>query len=257
MPARVPAAPAAPAVRSVAALAAMASFGLTGCGGPFDGLSGPQILTTAIETTKQAGSVTLDVTRTAPDGHRRAYLTVGSRGRCAGTLTVGSSGTMELIRTGDVAYVRFDEAFLRAERKDSSPDEIDRTFKELRGRWMKTDASAATGTPGTSAATVAGRGIGLCDLDALLTGLESGAGSARRGEETTVDGHPALRLTASYGGTTATAYVATDGAPYLLKLVTRGGDEPGTVTFSRYDKPAPVRAPAARDIVETGSAEAA
>ncbi|XUL99759.1 hypothetical protein ACQ86F_22235 [Streptomyces venezuelae ATCC 10712] len=45
--------------------------------------------------------------------------------------------------------------------------------------------------------------------------------------------------------------MATQGTPYVLRIVTQGGDEPGTLTFSKYGKPVAAKAPAAKDVVDT------
>jgi hypothetical protein len=45
-------------------------------------------------------------------------------------------------------------------------------------------------------------------------------------------------------------YVAAEGKPYLLKIDQKGGDEPGTIGFSGFNKPVPAEKPADKDIFE-------
>ncbi|WP_149179896.1 hypothetical protein [Streptomyces sp. TRM49041] len=234
-------------------LSSLAVLSLTACGltggqaaekkeetGPFAGLSGPQILNKSIKATKTAESLRFNLTTTsATDGTTKAYMAVDTEGRCSGTLSIGT-GTMEMIKTGGVAYLRFDEAFLREENKDGSPEETEQILKELKGRWMKTDAS----DPETEDS------LELCELGSLLADLETGVNLAGKGEETTVNGKKALKLIESDGEETTTTYVATEGEPYLLKIVVKGGDEPGTITFTDYNKPVTAEAPAAKDILD-------
>ncbi|MFG2329377.1 hypothetical protein ACGFMM_07105 [Streptomyces sp. NPDC048604] len=237
--------------RRRAALAALVvtavAFGGTACGpfeqeasGPFKGLTGPQILNKSIAATKTAKSLTLDLAITSADGPTKAYLAIDRQGRCAGTMTLGATGTAELIKTGNAAYMRFDEAFLREQGKGEPAEQQVAILKQLKGKWVKSDAS----DPETKDS------LELCDLDALLADFEQGVNFATTGGETTVNGRRALRLTEGAGAESTTLYVATEGAPHLLKIVTKGGEEPGTIAFSSYDKPVPARQPAAKDVFE-------
>lgn len=216
--------------------------------GPFGESTGPQILDRAIGATKAAKSLTLDVDVTSDGEPLKAYLSVDTRGKCAGTLTVDATGTAELIKADDKnAYLRFDESFLRAQGKGESPEVQKALLAQLRGRWTKTPVN----DPDT-------RGmLELCDLKGLLAEFEEGGSGIVKGGEARVDGRKALKLTEpgdTATGTngaaaeTNTVYVATEGEPHILRIVTTGGDEPGTITFSHYDRPVEAKAPPAKDI---------
>ncbi|MEU3689612.1 hypothetical protein [Streptomyces narbonensis] len=216
--------------------------------GPFGELTGTQILDKAIGATKTARSVTLDIDVTSDGEPLKAYLSVDTRGKCAGTLTVDATGTAELVKPdGKDAYLRFDESFLRAQAKGESPEVQEALLKELRGRWTKTPVDDPDSRDM----------LALCDLKELLAGFEQGGSGIAKGGETTVGGRKALRLTESGEGEgggegegeTNTVYVATEGTPYLLRIVTTGGDEPGTITFTHYDRPVEAKAPPAEDVV--------
>ncbi|MDO0939158.1 hypothetical protein QQY66_48450 [Streptomyces sp. DG2A-72] len=47
----------------------------------------------------------------------------------------------------------------------------------------------------------------------------------------------AITLTKEEDGATTNTYVATEDEPYILRVVTKGGDEPGDLTLADYDKP--------------------
>ncbi|MFF8379845.1 hypothetical protein ACF07V_27370 [Streptomyces sp. NPDC015661] len=236
----------------VAALSAAFALGATACGpladdakpaGPFGELTGSQIVDKAFAATRTAKSVTVDVDEQSPVEPLKAYLSLDTRGRCTGTLTIGATGTVELLKTdAKSVYMRFDEAFLRQQVKEEGPEAQDAMVKELKGRWMKGPVS----DPDNKGM------LELCDLKELLGGFEEGASGIVKGEETTVGGQKALALTEpGDDGETNTVYVATQGTPYVLKIVTKGGEEPGTITFSHYGKPVEAKAPAAKDVVET------
>lgn len=237
-----------------ATLCAAVALGASACGpfsgggsddakaaGPFGDLSGPQIVNKAIGATKTADSLTLDVALKTTDGPIKAYLATDVRGRCAGTMTVGATGTAELLKPDAKAvYLRFDEAFLKEQAKGESAEVQAAVIKELKGRWVKTDAKDPD----------AKESLALCDLKSLLSEFEQGANMAVKGEETTVGGKKALMLTQGFGSEKTTLYVATEGKPYLLKIVTAGGKEPGTIAFSDYDKPVQAKTPPAKDVVD-------
>ncbi|MFF8832607.1 hypothetical protein [Streptomyces sp. NPDC015131] len=239
-------------VSLVAALCTSAALGLSACGptgtagaasgkeGPFPGLTGPQIADRAIKATKSATSLTLDADITDKEGRTKTFMALDTKGECAGTITENTTGTLEILRTGGLAYLRFDEAFLRDQSEGSSPEETAAVLKTLQGRWVKAD----TNDPDVK------DGLAMCDLDTLLSGFETGGNAARRGAETTVGGKKALTLTEKDGATTYKIYVATEGEPYLLKIDIAGGKEPGTMSFRDYGKPVPAKKPAAKDVVD-------
>jgi hypothetical protein len=56
------------------------------------------------------------------------------------------------------------------------------------------------------------------------------------------------------GKDTYTPYVATEGKPYLLKVISKSAKDPGTVTFSDFNEPVPAEAPKGKviDLDELG-----
>ncbi|WP_128375879.1 hypothetical protein [Streptomyces cavernae] len=226
-------------------LAAAAITGLTGClpgaepkaaaepEGPFAGLTGGEIADRAVEATSNASSLRMrgDITE---DGQPMSLdMALDRKGRCAGSMALKKEGKADLIKSADTLYMRYDEAFLRAQSKGEPKAETDAAVDMLAGKWTKMSAK------GTDAKDMAG----FCDLDTVLADFDDVSSDAARGKTTTVDGVPAIVLNEKDGADRYTLYVATEGKPYLLKVVSHSAKDPGTVTFTDYDKPVPAETP--------------
>ncbi|MET7936567.1 hypothetical protein [Streptomyces sp. NPDC005322] len=235
---------------TLAALCAATALALTACGTDdagakkasaspaptrIAGLTGPQIANKAIRTTKSASAITVDLDGIVDGGAMKYHMSSDSKGDCAGTMSMGGDGSVRLIKTGGTAYMKYDAAFWREQGgKDGAA-----AAKMIGDRWTRTDASGADAKDLT----------GMCDSDELLAGFVTGDTAARKGKATTVDGQPAITVVEKDGDETYTLYVATQGKPYLLKLVTKGGKEPGTLRFGDFDRPVDAKAPTG-DIVD-------
>lgn len=94
----------------------------------------------------------------------------------------------------------------------------------------------------------------FCDLDTVLADFQDVNSDATRGKTTTVDGTPAIVLHEKDGKDSYTLYVATEGKPYLLKVVSKSAKDPGTVTFGDFNTPVPAEKPAGKviDLNEMG-----
>ncbi|EFL40956.1 hypothetical protein [Streptomyces griseoflavus] len=247
-------------------LAAVATAGLTGCGSegkadgssshdpsarntakegkntpepekePFAGLTAGDIAERAFEATNGASSLRMtgDVPDDGGGGSIRIDMALNKRGECAGTMGVEGQGEAELIRTGDTVYLKYDEEFLRSQSEGEPKESVDATVALLAGKWTRMSAE------GADAEELAE----LCDLDQIFDGAKKGDSGATRGKTTTIDGTPAITLTARDGADRYTLYVATEGEPYLLRLDSASTTEPGSLTFSDYDEPVPVEKPA-------------
>lgn len=240
-------------------LAAVATAGLTGCGTqgkdgspsgsrsqgpakgadrekePFPGLSGGEITERALKATTGAESLRMqgDMPDEESGGTLHIDMSLNKKGECAGTLGLDGQGTAELIKTGDSIYMKYDEAFLRAQSEGEPKGQVDATVAMLAGKWTKMSVQ------GADADDVAA----FCDLDVMLGGAEDGSSDATRGRTTTIGGKRALTLRERDGKDDYTFYVATEGEPYLLRLDNASPGEPGTVTFSAFDEPVPARKP--------------
>ncbi|MFD5075896.1 hypothetical protein [Streptomyces sp. NPDC058371] len=227
-------------------LAAAATVGLTGClpgegkadskpKGPFAGLTGGEIANRAVKATTGAKSLRIkgDVPDEEDGGTIQIDMALNKKGECAGTMSLGGQGKADLIKTGDTLYMKYDEAFLRAQDEGSSKEETDGVVELLADKWTK---MSATGSDAKDLAS-------FCDLDTVLSGAEDVNSDATRGKTTTVEGTPAIVLNEKDGKDRYTLYVATEGKPYLVKVISKSAKDPGTLTFTDYNKPVPAKAP--------------
>ncbi|MFE2041021.1 hypothetical protein ACFXAZ_08825 [Streptomyces sp. NPDC059477] len=201
----------------------------------FPGLTGGEIAERAVEATAAAESLRMkgDIPDETSGGTIRLDMAVDRKGDCAGTFGFDGQGEAELIKTGGSLYLRYDEAFLRAQSEGEPQEDVDATVALLAGQWTRTSATDADGTD-----------IGaFCDLDTVLAGAGGVRSDATRGETTTVDGTPAIVLREKDGADTYTLYVATEGEPYLLRVDSAAANDPGSVVFSDFDEPVPADEP--------------
>ncbi|MEU5432002.1 hypothetical protein AB0G73_01345 [Streptomyces sp. NPDC020719] len=113
------------------------------------------------------------------------------------------------------------------------------TGTQRQSRWVKTPTSAAT----------PGDGLGECTREF------ASFGKAQQSDPVEVDGTRTIPVQvtdqADKGGT-YTFYVAAEGKPYILKVLYKGATLQSTTSFSAFDKPIDVRAPAAADVLDMG-----
>ncbi len=207
---------------------------------PFADLSGPEIVDKAVKATKTATSLRMKGEAQEADGLMALDMAMNTKDECVGSMSMNQEGSMNLIKTGETVYMKFDEKFLRSQSKGEPKEETDAAVAMLANRWMKTKTSEPD----------AKEFVGVCDLNTYLKEFEDVTSLARKGAVTTVDGKEAITLTETDGKATHTLYVATQGEPYLLKVVTKGGDEPGTMSLTDFNKPVPAEAPADKDVVD-------
>ena len=204
---------------------------------PFGGLGADQIADKAVAATKEAASIRM-AGRVVSDGEPLTIdFAVDTRGACTGKLGM-KGGKAELLQVNKVLYMKGDAKFWEA----SLGAEAKGLTSLLKGRWLKVPAGTA------------GDMDGVCNLKAMLDGLDKDKSDRRgmtRGPDAEVDGRPAVTLVKKKaGGKSTTLFVAKEGEPYLLKVVKTGGDEPGTIVFSDYNKPVKAVAPPADEIVD-------
>ncbi|WP_406307189.1 hypothetical protein OHA61_39360 [Streptomyces sp. NBC_00885] len=255
---------------AAAALCVTATVGLTACGGgqsegiadkaassspspkapvdPFEGLTADQIADKAFAATKAADS--LKVAGEGKDDGKNLSLefALSKAADCTGKMSYTGSGQSELRVLDKVTYMKGDEAFWKgiAKQKGTSAQQSTAMAEMFKGRWMKIPAGKAK------------RMAEACDVDALFKKMgEDDLSGVTKGPTTEVNGQKALTLTRKDGAETHTFYVATVGQPYFLKAVTEGGDEPGTLTFSDFNKPVAVTAPPADQIFDVDKVKAA
>lgn len=226
-----------------------AVIGLTGCGkgeaaDPFAGLSADAIADKAIEATKGVTALRMNGSGTNEGEEMTIDFAVDDKGNCKGSMQGPTGGKAEILGTGGTSYMKGDDAFWKSSggEEGSSAEEAGAISTLLNGRWMKMPA----GEDGPAA---------FCDLKSITKDMDED--TPRKGltreADADVDGTPAavLKGKSEKNGETSTFYVAKDSAkPYILRVVTTGGDEPGTVTLSDFGKAVEVAAPPADQVVD-------
>ncbi|WP_371527330.1 hypothetical protein OG302_15485 [Streptomyces sp. NBC_01283] len=215
-----------------AAVACAAVFvGITGCSSeekdPFDGMSADKIAKKASDASKGAGS--FRVTGEGKQGGKAVNVdfSVGKSGDCTGKIGGGADGTAELLVSGDAQYMKGDEAFWKKAMGGSGK------AAALKGKWVKSPNAKKEG---------------VCDPDSMFQSKE--LKKLEREKDSEVDGKKAAVLTKKESGKKTTFYVAAEGKPYFLRVVTSGSEDPGTMNFSDYGKSVTVKAPAPGDVAD-------
>ncbi|MFB7610231.1 hypothetical protein [Streptomyces gardneri] len=236
---------------------------------PFADLTPDEIVDRAVTATQSATSLRM-AGRVVSEGQQLDIdFAVNERDECTGLMKI-DGGTAELRRVDDFTYMKGDEAFWRVSMASQgmSKPQIDATIELVKGRWLK----IAPGQAGSSDLS------GVCDLQGLLASLDEDKaepGTLVRGPDGEVDGTPVATLvkkeTGEETGTettepettepgttepepakpeTTTVSVSQEGKPYILKMVKTGGEEPGSMTLSDFDKPVDVVVPPASETVD-------
>ncbi|MFE0738879.1 hypothetical protein [Streptomyces sp. NPDC058855] len=223
-------------------------------GDPFAGLTPDQIADRAVEATQSATSLRMKGRIVSDDQPLDVDLALNDRNDCTGRLKI-AGGTAELRRADDITYMKGDETFWRASMgSQGMPDgRIAATVELLKGRWLK----VAPGQPGSEDLG------GICNLKALLDDLDRDKdedrdgtrdpdrGTLTRGRDGKVGDTPVATLVRKKpGGETSTVSVSREGEPYILRTVKTGGDQPGSITLSDYDKPVRVTVPPPGETVD-------
>ncbi|MFI8518655.1 hypothetical protein ACIGEZ_12640 [Streptomyces sp. NPDC085481] len=212
---------------------------------PFESLTADQIGDKAVAATQSATSVRMAGRVVSGGEQLDVDFSVNDHNECTGVMKIGG-GTAELRQTGKVTYMKGDEGFWRTSMTSQGMPEpqIDATIELIKGRWLK----IPPGQAGT------GELSGVCDLKALLADLdkdEADRSGLTRGRDGEVDGTPVATLVKRKpGGETTTVSVSEQGKPYILKIVKKGGEEPGSIVLSDYDKPVKVVVPPADETVD-------
>ncbi|WP_128436719.1 hypothetical protein [Streptomyces cyaneus] len=208
---------------------------LTGCGGG-DGAaekSAADLLDEANDTMRALRSVTVDMSNT-PANDRNGTVTMrlktDLKNRCTAKTTWAENGSLEQIRIGETDYVRPDKTYLE--------NWSGRQVADVRPKqWAKVPAADAQ----------PGDGLAAC------TWTFESFGKAKKGAATHVGDLDAIAVhvtdKADNEGT-YTFYVATEGKPYLLRTVYKGGGNVTTTSFSGFDEPLEVRPPAAGQVLD-------
>nr|WTB12134.1 hypothetical protein OG546_50150 [Streptomyces antimycoticus] len=198
-------------------------------------LSAKQMLDNANKAMKALKSVTIDTDTIVTDGDdSSAHLTTNLKDRCASKTTWTTGARLEQIRIGGTDYIHPNRAYLERWSSRDTPAPKDRD------RWVKAPSSEAK----------EGSGLAKCTWPFASFGV------ATKGTPAKINGIAAIALVvtdeADKGGS-YTFHIATEGKPYILKVVYRGAEYHNTTSFSAFDKPMDVRPPAKTDILDARS----
>ena len=193
----------------------------------------------SLESVRMAGDITTDGAEMSLD------LRLTTSGDCTGSIS-SDGAEAQIIGLGEDSYLKGSEEF----------------WKQSAGPGGEQQAKALIGLIGDKWAKVPGGGFTeICDLDAFLDNLDdsSDADSEKeKGEvvgETEVDGTPAIEIVSDEDGEETTVWIGSEeDKHYILKMEVVGGDEPGQFTFSEFNEPLDVQAPAKDEVVDLGAA---
>ena len=195
----------------------------------------------------------LRVTGQVRDGgeHYFVDLSMDRDDRCTGTIRVGGSH-LDIRRIGNRAWLKGEAGAFNRLGGGSVPRQV---LDRLSGSWVQLDGRTATR---------------LCDFDALLATFEvvdfgqegkAGKGRSKRDavdgpvpasvvEETTIDGHKAVQLTASPGGAhDENTWVLSEAPHHVVRLESTATQDGGTLSFSEFDVDVEVEAPPRKDVI--------
>ncbi|MYY81945.1 MULTISPECIES: hypothetical protein [unclassified Streptomyces] len=214
---------------AVAVACAAAVIGVTGCSSdgdkdPFDGMSADKIADKASKASKDAGSFTMKGKMEQKGEQNNIEFSVAESGDCKGTMGSPKKGTAEFLSVGKVRYVKGDDKFWESSGGGAVAELV-------KGRWVKSAEQNSACNPDD-----------MFKSDKLK--------NLKREDDAEVEGQKAAVLTKKKGSETTTFYVAMEGKPYFLKVVNKGSDDPGSVTFSDYGKNVDVKAPPAGEVVD-------
>ncbi len=209
---------------------------MTGCAGDSaaEEVSAGQMMDDANKTMRALKSVTIDTdTKVSGGDDRTSRLTTDLKDHCAFEATSATGGSLEQLRIGGTDYVRPNRKYLEVSGHNmAGAGEQD--------RWIKVPASEST----------PGDGLSQC------THEFASFGEVTKGEPTKVNEAPAITLKVTdkeEAGTSFTFYVATEGKPYILKVVAKDDQFDNTTSFSSFDEPLDVQAPDRADVLDMSS----
>lgn len=189
-------------------------------GGALEGLQPAEILQKTRAATEELQSFTLRGSGTLGE-ESEATVSMDRDGNCVGEITE-PSGTMEFRRLGESVYLRTDDP------------EWFGGQAALGDRWVV--PSEAGGTMMTF----------MCDPEAMLGSMLEDLEANddwEPAEGTAVDGTDAIALARTADGVTSTVYIRDAEQAHVLRFVTEGGDNAGSVEFSALGEPVEVEAP--------------
>ncbi|MEW1659504.1 hypothetical protein [Streptomyces sp. NPDC093707] len=167
-------------------------------------------------------------------------LTLDRDGNCAGNISKGPLGRVDLIKRGKDVWLKPDAAFWKSQLPGDQGADAARTYQD---RYLH----------GTTQDSFLKSLATACDLTAFQKSVapqspapqspSSPSVTLSKGRPTTHEGVRVLPIVKKAKGATQTVYVAIDGTHYPMQLTTEVDHETGTVLLSNYDRPVPSHTP--------------
>ncbi len=207
---------------------------LCGCGSSSNGVaskSPAEILATATSAAQQASSV--HVHANSANGPLTLTLDMNyTKNGAHGSVSLFGLD-YQLIRIGDTLYVSGNSRFYRELAQTLSGHAATAVAKLPAGTWLK--ATVGSG-PGSGLAPIT-------DMDSELALILGRGTPAAKGAETSVNGQQAIELKQAAKLYNGSLFIATTGKPYPI-LQRKTGRETGQTTFSAWNQPVTLTAPA-------------
>ncbi|GAU64997.1 hypothetical protein SSP35_01_03340 [Streptomyces sp. NBRC 110611] len=221
--------------------------------GDLAGKSAQQISDDALGELVAAKSLRLRTQTTA--NPTKLDLVLDRGGNCAGSISKGPFGRVQIIKRGNKVWLKPDAAFWKSQLPGREGTEAAEKYKN---KYLH----GTTRDDFLQSLSVA------CDLTAFQ---ESAVGPSQppsgtpppsaplsptptptlsKGKPTVHEGTPVLPVTKKFDGVVQTLYVATNGRPYPLKLTAEANHQIGTILLSNYGTPVPTKTPDPRDTVD-------
>ncbi|MFJ9111695.1 hypothetical protein [Streptomyces sp. NPDC102283] len=205
---------------------------LTGCtdGGTSEETSASRLLDDANAAMSDLKSVTIETATKVTGGEdRSSHLVTDLKATCVFRTATASGARLDQIRIEGADYIRPN----RTHMEESGRKVAGKGEQRL---WVKELSSESK--PGDE----------LSDCTHEFTSF----GEATKGESSEIDGVPTVLLKVPDKETKGEFgfHVATEGKPYILKVVYKDATFDNTVSFSAFDEPLDVRPPGKDDVID-------
>lgn len=204
-------------------------------------LPAEDIIERASEALKNAPSLKLQGVGSSDGEEVQANLSLNKQGDCTGKMTMGTTGSFEVIKLGKKFWMKPDDKFWETQAGNAE------AAKLLKGKYLLGDTSSPENSDMADMCsledTAFNKPAWQSDGSSASSASSDTVDSITKGATSTISGVPVIAVKAVHGSETITAYIATDGTDYPVKFVTKGGDDPGTITLSDFGKPINVASP--------------
>lgn len=224
--------------------AAATALLLSACGGPagadpeFLGQSPRAITKTAFAQMRSLTSVRILGTVMTTDGRIRIDLKADDQGGCTGSLRL-NHGSARFIHTPEGTWLKADESFWRANAQ--SPKHLRQIQASLGTSWTQAPAKTADFE-------------GLCSATTMLVEFKArkdgGEGRFSKGDVELIGETEAIAINKKGGGHSSTVWVSVATPHRVVKLASREGGNPTTLSFEDFGVAVDAEAPHEDDVVE-------